>query len=101
MFDKTNMIYSDYWWNSPADISNPTIIQSTDNRILNRLEGYEMIYYIRSLARSWEWKDEAIRACQKIEKTIREKVPQNIRTYAEIKAWIENNFKTFWDTLLP
>lgn len=99
MFDKTDMIYSDYNWSAKADIDNPKIILSNDPTELNRSEGYEMIYYIRNLAKSWEWKDEAIKACQKLEKTIRNKVPTDIRTYGEIKLWIQNNFKTFWDTL--
>lgn len=99
MFSKENMAYSDYGWTSKAEVDNPQVIEVNDRSKLHRTEGYEMIYYIRSLAKSWDWKEDAIRACQKLEKTIREKVPSNIQTYGEIKSWIEANFKTFWDAL--
>lgn len=99
MFSKENMFYSDYKWTAKADADNPRIIGLNDRTELNRMEGYEILYYIRSLAKSWDWKEDAIRACQKLEKTIRDQVPSNIRTHGEIKSWIESNFKTFWDTL--
>ncbi len=99
MFDKSNMVYSDYKWTARADHDNPKIVGGNEYSELNRTEGYEMLYYIRTLARTWGWKDDAIRACQKLEKTIRTKVPENIRTHSAIKFWIENNFKSFWDTL--
>lgn len=99
MFNKSDMVYSDYKWTAQADLDNPKIIGGTDHSELNRTEGYEMIYYIRSLARTWNWKDDAIRACQKLERTIRSKVPENIRTHLAIKTWIEHNFNDFWETL--
>ena len=98
MFDKNDMVYLDYKWTAKADHDNPKIIGGNDHSELNRTEGYEMLYYIRSLAKSWDWKDDAIKACQKLEKTIRIKVPESYRTHSGIKVWIENNFKTFWDT---
>jgi hypothetical protein len=38
-----------------ADHDNPKIIHGTDHTELNRTEGYEMLYFINSLARSWDW----------------------------------------------
>lgn len=93
------MVFTDYKWTAQADLDNPKIVGGNDHSELNRTEGYEMIYYIRSLGRSWGWKDDAIGACKKLEKTIRQKVPANIRTHSGIKTWIEYNFKSFWDTL--
>jgi len=93
------MIYKDYNWEAKADYDNPKTISSNDFTELNRTEGNEVIYYIRSLAKSWNWKDDAIKSCQKIEKTIRTKVPEDIKTYGQIKHWIEVNFKSFWDSL--
>ena len=99
MFDKKDLIYVDYKWTAVADLDNPKIINNSDSSLLNRTEGYEMIYYIRSLAKTWDWPDDAIRACQKLEKTIKTKVPETIRTHGEIKSWIQSHFKEFWDTL--
>lgn len=99
MFNKSDMVYTDYKWTAKADFDNPKIIGGNDHSELNRTEGYEMLYYIRSLAKTWNWKDDAIKACQKLEKTIRSIVPDTIRTHIEIKTWIEHNFKNFWETL--
>lgn len=99
MYNKSDMVFTDYKWIAKKDFDNPVIIGENDYSELNHTEGYEMLYYIRSLARTWGWKDDAIRACQKLEKTIRLKVPENIRKHTEIKRWIEQNFKSFWDTL--
>lgn len=91
------MVYKDYKWTAAADYDNPKVISGNDHSELNRTEGYEMLYFIRSLAKSWDWKDEAIRACQKIERTIRMYVPATIRTHSAIKQWIETNYTSFWD----
>lgn len=99
MFNQNDMIYKDYRWTAAADLDNPKIVGGLDHSELNRSEGYEMLYYIRSLAKTWGWKDDAIRACQKLERTIRQKVPSNFRTHSEIKNWIELNFQSFWNTL--
>ena len=99
MFKKSDMVYSDYSWKASSNLDDPKVISGNDYNELNRSEGYEMIYFIRSLAKSWEWKDDAIRACQKLEKTIRTRVPSNIQRHGDIKSWIEANFKDFWDTL--
>ena len=99
MYNKSDMVYVDYVWKATADIDNPKFVGGNDHSELNRSEGYEMLYYIRSLAKTWNWKDDAIRACQKLEKTIRTKVPSNIRTHTGIRVWIESNFKDFWDSL--
>lgn len=99
MFAKKDLIFTDYKWTAVADLDNPKIVGNPDNTLLNRTEGYEMIYYIRSLAKSWDWPDDAIKAYQKLEKTIRTKVPETIRTHGEIKSWIQSNFKDFWDAL--
>ena len=99
MFNKNDMFYSDYKWTARVNLDNPKIIGSNDHSELNRTEGYEMLYFIRSLGKSWDWKEDAIKSFQKLEKTIKLKVPANIRKHSEIKKWIEVNFKDFWDAL--
>ena len=99
MFNRENLIYKDYKWDLNYTLDDPKTIENKDQTTLNRYEGNELIYYIRCLALSWNWKLDAIRSCQKLEKTIRDKVPVTLTEYGEIKFWIENNFKNFWDNL--
>jgi len=95
-----HMVYKDYFWNQKEPGDNIIrVIANDDYTQLNRLNGHQMIFYIRCLAKSWDWKNEAIKGCQKIERSIREKVPHEINTYSGIKNWIQANFKSFWDTL--
>jgi hypothetical protein len=38
-----------------ADHDNPKIIGGNDHTELNRTEGYEMLYFIRSLSKTFGW----------------------------------------------
>ena len=90
-YTKDQMVYTDYKWTARADYDNPRIIAGTDRAELNRMEGYEMLYFINSLAKSWEWNG-PLHSYQHLEKIIRTEVPSNIRTHGEIKTWIGNNY---------
>lgn len=92
-YTKANMVYQDYKWNARADHDNPKIISGTDAAELNRTEGYEMLYFINSLARTWNWKNVLLSSYQKLEKIIRTEVPSTIRTHAGIMSWIAQNHK--------
>lgn len=100
MYKTSEMVYShSYKWNAKADHDNPKIINGNEASELNRDEGYEMIYFINSLGKTWKWSGEDKVAYQKLEKAIKTKVPSNIRTHGGIKNWIEQNFKSFWDSI--
>lgn len=88
----SQMVYNDYKWTAKADHDNPKIIGGNEKSELNRTEGYEMLYFINSLALSWNWPQNALNSMQSLEKIIRERVPSNIRTHIEIKTWIEANY---------
>lgn len=90
-YTKNNMVYDDYKWSARADHDNPKIIGGNDSAQLNRTEGYEMLYFINSLAKSWKWND-TLASYQKLEKIIRSVVPSNTRTHSGIKSWIEANY---------
>lgn len=91
-FKRSDMAYN-YKWTAASDHDNPKIISGTDHYQLNREEGYEMLYFIRSLAKSWNWSADHLESAKKLEIIIKEKVPTNIRTHSGIKAWIEANYK--------
>lgn len=87
------MLYGDYKWSARADQDNPKVIGGTDHAELDRTQGYEMIYFINSLAKSWAWQNVQLSSFHNLEKVIRTQVPSNIQTHAGIKAWIESHYK--------
>jgi len=91
-YQKSQMVYSDYKWSAKADHDNPKFIGAQEASMLNREEGYEMLYFINSLALTWKWNDNIV-SRQKLERIIKEEVPSNIRTHSGIKNWIEQNHK--------
>ena len=93
MYTKGQMIYEDYKWFARADHDNPKIIGGTDHAELNRTEGYEMLYFINSLAKTWNWGSNSLSSLQHLERIIRTEVPSNIRTHSGIKDWISSKYK--------
>ncbi len=96
-FKRSDMLYNDYSWSHIAG-DDPRVSGPPDNTMLNRKEGYEVVYFINKCAEKWQWK-ENVQACRKLEKAIRLHVPNNVRTQRAIIDWIEINFKGFWDKL--
>ncbi len=47
---KSQMVYLDYKWTAKAIHDSPKFIGVKDAVMLNRQEGYQMLYYINSLA---------------------------------------------------
>lgn len=90
IYSKTDMVYNDYSWTVYSN-DNPKITGEPDNTFLNRKEGYEILYFINKFAEIHSLKQKA--SGEKIEKTIREKVPSNIHSQKEIKKWVFDN----WD----
>lgn len=93
-YKKSDMVYKDYKWTAGADNDNPNITGKPDSTMLNRSEGYEMLYYINRLAYLWGWSKDNIPPMQRLEKIIREMVPSNIRTHGGIRQWIQNNYSS-------
>jgi hypothetical protein len=92
MYTKSQMVYDDYKWVAKADHDNPKIIGGTDHSELNRTEGYEMLYFINSLAKTWGWNDVGLASYQHLERIIRTEVPSSTRTHGGIKLWIESHY---------
>lgn len=92
-FKRSDLLYKDYKWEAVADYDNPKVIGGNDHKQLNRTEGYEMLYFIKSLALTWGWKGQPNNVGQRLESIIREKVPSFIRTHSGIRDWISQNYK--------
>ncbi|MDQ2178856.1 hypothetical protein [Marinifilum sp. D714] len=89
LISKSDLVYTDYSWTVYRD-DNPKITGNPDNTLLNRKEGYEVLYFINKFADIYSLKNKS--SANKIEKMIREDVPTSIRSQDKIKDWIKNNW---------
>ncbi|HMG15517.1 MAG TPA: hypothetical protein VK590_08730 [Saprospiraceae bacterium] len=89
-YGKIQMLYRDYKWSNPEDHDNPYLKKGIDNAELNRLEGYEVLFFINQLAPKY-WQAN-IPTCQKIEGMLRNSVPLYIKNRKRIENWIINNW---------
>jgi len=51
-----------------------------------------MLYFINSLAKTWNWSNTSLSSYQHLERIIRQEVPSNIRTHSGIKDWIASKY---------
>lgn len=84
----SDLYYKDYSWTALYG-DNPKITGEPDSTLLNRKEGYEILYFVNRFC--------AIHSLNKIsaikvERMIREEVPGDIRSQINIKSWIVNNW---------
>ena len=92
LMSKSDLSYKDYSWTAYED-DDPRVSGEPDSTLLNRREGYEILYFINKMAFMHDLKTVALG--QKIEKMIRDHVPSNIRSQDKIRVWIENNWKNY------
>ena len=90
LITKSDLHYNDYLWTTYAN-DNPKITGEPDSTLLNRIEGYEILYFINKLSEIHKLKVKS--SATKIEKMIRNEVPTNLHSQENIKKWIENNWK--------
>jgi len=91
-YKPSDMVFADYKTTARADHDNPKIISGNDHSELNRTEKYEMLYFISSLAKSWDWNGYPLSSYQKLERIIRTEVPSSTRTHSGIKQWIVSKY---------
>jgi hypothetical protein len=87
-FERKDLCYTYSWVHTKED--DPKLRGEPDGSLLNRNEGYEVLYMIRRLMAAWGQEDVA--AGQKMERMIREH-PDGLRSQQHVKAWIYSN----WD----
>ena len=91
-YKKIDMGFFDYNWNTKADNNDPEFINGHKGTELNRIDGFEMLLCINSLAETWGWQTDNLSSFRHLERIIRNEVPENIRTHADILNWIQNNY---------
>lgn len=83
--------YSYSWTAIPPD--NPKVTGNPDSTLLNRNEGYEMLYFINKFCELYDLKNKS--TAHKVETMIKEHLPSNIRSQANVRAWLIENWKKF------
>jgi hypothetical protein len=69
VFNKSDLTYADYKWEAKLDDDDPKLTGKPDSTMLNRTEGYEMLYFINRYMENKGWKQAA--TGEKIEKYLR------------------------------
>ena len=83
------MVYTDYQWTAyPND--DPKVTGNPDSTLLNRSEGYEVLYFINAFAEKHGFLKKT--SGNALEKMIREDLPSDIRSQEGIMMWIEENW---------
>lgn len=88
LFTKSDLKYEYSWTALSGD--NPKITGEPDSTLLNRNEGYEMLYFINKFAEKNRWQKKS--SGEILEKMIKEKVPSDIRSQVNIERWIKENW---------
>lgn len=82
----------EYEWKAKYANDDPRITGKPDSTLLNRGEGYEVLYFINQLAIPNGWKNKATGI--KVERMIH-KVPSSIRSQENVKKWIYDHWDEF------
>lgn len=90
LIDKSDLKHKDYTWTTYSH-DNPKVSGKPDSTLLNRKEGYEILYFINKLSEIYNLKVKT--SAIKIENMIRNEVPSNLHSQENVKRWIETNWK--------
>ncbi|PZR01992.1 MAG: hypothetical protein DI539_28035 [Flavobacterium psychrophilum] len=87
-FEKKDLLFSNYKWTAYRS-DDPKVTGKPDSTLLNRNEGYEMVYFINRYMIDKNWNE--VRTGQKIEKYLKESDESN-KSHAFWKADLDKNF---------
>ncbi len=80
-----------YSWTASAENDNAKITGKPDSILLDRNEGYEVLPFLNNYMtyKGWTLKT----TLNKLEDCLRKDVPGTTRSHANIKNWLDENFK--------
>lgn len=90
-FNRSEMYFKDYRWDARSENDDPRVRRQPDSTLVDRTEGYEVLYFVNSCAYSWWNEPINIQSFQKIERLLR-RAPSNLRSHGNLKTWIVNNW---------
>lgn len=91
LMQKSDLAFSYSWSAIPPD--NPRVTGEPDSTLFNRNEGYEVLYLINKLAQAWDWKQKA--SGLKLERLLRNHLPSDVRSQANVRAWVQANWRSY------
>lgn len=90
-----NFIKSDlklkYSWTAASENDNAKITGVPDSTLLDRHEGYEVLPFLNRYMTKKGWNEKSI--LNKLEDALRDDLPGSTRSHANIKKWLDDNFK--------
>lgn len=90
LITKSDLHYTDYSWTALKG-DDPKISGEPDSTLLSRKEGYEVLYFINKFSDKYGFKQKV--SAIKVERMIRDEVPNDIRSQEKIKEWILKNWE--------
>lgn len=93
LLQKSDLAYKYSWTAINGD--DPKVTGKPDSTFLNREEGYEVLPFINRFANEHDFKNKS--SGLKVECLIKEFLPGNIRSHANVKKWLVDNWKKFID----
>jgi hypothetical protein len=79
-----------YSWTASAESDSAKITGFPDNVLLDRHEGYEVLHFLNKYMNDKGWTSQA--TLHKLEDALQDKLPGIIRSHANIKKWLNDNF---------
>ena len=89
---KSDLLYYNYRW-TIFEKENPKVCGLLDATPFNRAEGSEILFLIMSLLEEWGLKEKE--NGQKLERMIKIHLPLSIKTQAEVRQWVFENWKFY------
>lgn len=91
IFTRNDLVYKDYHWTTYGS-DDPRVSGPPDSTLLNRGEGYEMVYFINKFC---EFNRLSVAGGQKAERLIRTRLPGTIKSQIAVRDWLVDNWNAF------
>jgi len=90
LFTKRNLFFNDYKWSEYSKVDEKISGKINDTKF-NRNEGNEVVYLINKMMMQWNYR--FTNTGNKMEKLIREKLPNHLETQLEVQDWVQQHLK--------
>jgi len=91
IINQSKLLY-DYRW-APISKDDARVSGEPDSSMLNRREGYEVLYFINKVCEQFNYT--SLEAALKMERMIRNVVPNEVDSQAGVKDWLHSNWGKF------
>ena len=90
-FSRSDLIFDkNYTWQAARN-DDINITNSPDSDLLNRKEGYEVLYFIQQFLKKRGLR--GVKRGKRIEILLQNYVPASVRNRADIETWLDENFE--------